>query len=237
MRSRQYAKESAGRAELARRTWRLRARPGSCGFSCQPGGDETEVVGKRAQLLVAAGGDPEIIFQAPAAAAGPVNSGFDGQNHSFADCTCARLMRVGRLVRAGAHTVTDGMRGLSGISAFGDAPADEAIEPREAGTIASEGAGFVEDFQQQIEQLVICRREFARTKILGEIVPVTIHTDPDLKQSGLVLLDWTIAGGSKSFYSLARPDKSESARHFDFAFVTDAHAVHEAFEERAYFAL
>src|SRR5438132_10334005 len=209
MRSRQYAKESAARGELARRIWRLRARPGSCGFSCQLGGDEPEVVGKRAQLLVAAGGDPEIIFQAQAAAAGPVNSGFDGQNHSFADCTCARLMRVGRLVRAGAHAVTDGMRGLSGISAFGDAAADEAIELREAGAIASEGAGFVEDLQQQIEQLVICGCEFSRAKVLGEIVPVTIHTDPDLKQSWLVLLDGAIAGGSKSLYSLARPDESE----------------------------
>src|SRR5438552_11428377 len=147
MRSRQYAKESAGRAELARRTWRLRARPGSCGFSCQPGGDETEVVGERAQLLVAAGGDPEIIFQAQAAAAGPVNSGFDGQNHSFADCTCARLMGVGRLVGAGADAVTDGVRGLSWISAFGDAPADEAIEFGKAGAIAGEGASFVEDLQ------------------------------------------------------------------------------------------
>src|SRR5438094_6441344 len=155
MRSRQYAKEFVGRAELARLTWRLRARPGSCRFPCQPGGDETEVVGERAQLLVAAGGDPEIIFQAQAAAAGPVNSGFDGENHSFADCTCARLMRVGRLVSARTNAVADGMRRLSGISAFGDTPAHEAIEFGKAGAVTREGAGFVEDFQQQVEQLVI----------------------------------------------------------------------------------
>ena len=52
-----------------------------------------------------------------------------------------------------------------------------------------------------------------------------------------MLLDWAIAGGSKGFYSLARPNESESARHFDFAFVADADAVHETFKERAYFAL
>src|SRR5439155_25851230 len=118
----------------------------SCRFTCERGGDEAEVVGERAELLVAAGGDPEIIFQAQAAAAGPVNSGFDGENHSFADCTCARLMGVGRLVRARTHAVTDGMRRLSGISALGDTPADEAIEFGKTGAIAGERSGFVEDF-------------------------------------------------------------------------------------------
>ena len=50
----------------------------TCHSACQP-----EIIRIAAQFLVSLIGDQEIIFQAEAAAARPINSGFDGQHHIF----------------------------------------------------------------------------------------------------------------------------------------------------------
>ena len=134
------------------------------------------------------------------------------------------------------YAVTDGMRRLSRVSTFGDALPDEAVEFRKRRAVAGEARRLVENFEQQIEELVVLLRELARADVLGQIVPVAVNADPYLKQRGLVLLDGAVAGGGESRNALARPDQREGARHLHLAFVADAAGVDEAFEHRRHVA-
>ncbi len=119
---------------------------------------QTEIVWVGTEFFVAGFCEEEVVFETQASAAGPVNSGFDRQNHVLAHRAGSGLMCIGKFVSAGAHAVADRMRGLSGVSAFGDACANQAIEIGEAGTVARESDTFVEHFKKQVEQLVVLGR-------------------------------------------------------------------------------
>src|ERR1700756_4346392 len=77
---------------------------------------QTKVVRVPAKLLAAALGHKKIVFQAQAAAAFPVHTGFDGQNHAGTHGTGSGLMGIRRLVRARAHAVSNRMRWLARIT-------------------------------------------------------------------------------------------------------------------------
>ena len=114
-------------------------------------------------------------------------------------------MRVGPLVGAGTDAVADGVGGLSGVSTFGDAGANELVEFGEAGTVSREGNGAAENLKQKVEQLVILRLQFAGAGILGEIGPIAVGADPDFEERWLVFLNRAIAGGGERGNSLAGP--------------------------------
>ena len=100
-------------------------------MSCQP-----KIIRIAAQFFVAVIRNKEIVFQPQATAARPINSWFDGQHHPFLDRAFAGLMRVGELMGARSHAVTDGVRRLAGISALGNAGANQTIEVWKVGAIA-----------------------------------------------------------------------------------------------------
>src|SRR5215470_12924636 len=130
-----------------------------------------EIIGIRAQLFAAAIGDPKIVFEAQPTATWPVNARLDSENHSFANCARARLMRIGWLVRAGANSVTDGVRWLAGVSPFCNSGANQVIQLGKACSVLCKAYGFVENLQQQVEQTVVLGRQLARAQILREVRP------------------------------------------------------------------
>src|SRR6266478_4961461 len=118
----------------------------------------TKVVRIGAKLLTTVGGHQEIVFEAQAPATFPVNAGFDGPDHAGLHRSGRCLMRVWRLMRAGAHAVSDGMRGLPGITGGVDSFANDAVDIGHRSAVAHGSDGIVEDFQQLIQELVVSGR-------------------------------------------------------------------------------
>src|SRR5579859_7724244 len=116
-------------------------------FRCSMVVGQAKIVWIGAKLFVAAAGDVEVVFQAQAAAAGPVDSGLDSQHHAFFHRTRARLVRVRGLMRPRSNPMTDGMGGLSGIAAFRNTSSDQAVQLRETGAIPREHYRLVEHLQ------------------------------------------------------------------------------------------
>src|SRR5271166_3167018 len=106
---------------------------------------QTKIVRVGAHFVVAGFGDEKVILQPQASAAGPVNAGFNGQHHSFSHCSGSRLVRVGPFVGTGADAVADGVGRLSGVSAFGDAGANQLVEFGKAGALARKTNGIIEN--------------------------------------------------------------------------------------------
>src|SRR5229473_4053367 len=128
---------------------------------------QPKIIRIRAKLLIPRIGDPKIVFQPQATATWPVDPRFNRQNHSFANRPRPGLMRIRRLVGTSPNTVTDRMRRLTGIAAFGNPGSRQAIQFRKARAIHGMRHSFVENFQQEIEQAVILRRQVTGTNILG----------------------------------------------------------------------
>src|SRR5258708_3695753 len=143
--------------------------PGAVKYSSRLAGGtrQPKIIRIRAKLLIPRIGDPEIVFQPQAAATWPVDPWLNRQNHSLANRSCPGLMRVRRLVGTSPNTVTDRMRRLTGVTPLCNPRARQAIQVWKARAILGVGHGFVENFQQEIEQAVILRRQVAGTNILG----------------------------------------------------------------------
>src|SRR6202035_4260152 len=99
----------------------------------------------------------------------------------------------------------NGMRRLSGISTFGNAGANQTIKFGEISPIARKSNRFIENVQQQIQQLVIIGCKFAGARVLGEVSPITIDANPNFEQSGLIVLNGPVSGRSECGNPLARP--------------------------------
>ena len=56
-----------------------------------------------------------------------------------------------------------------------------ASENVEVSAIAGKRNRLIENAEQQIQQLVILKREFARTRVLGEVCPITVHANPNFQ--------------------------------------------------------
>src|SRR6266852_182762 len=128
---------------------------------------QPKIIRIRAKLLIPRVRNPKVVFQPQTTATWPVNPRLNRQNHSLANRSCSGLMRVRRLVGTSPNTVTDRMRRLTGIAAFGNPGSRQAIQFRKARAILRKGSRFVENFQQEIEQAVILRRQVTGTNILG----------------------------------------------------------------------
>ena len=100
---------------------------------------QTEIVWISTEFFVASFCDQEVVFEAQSASTGPVNAWLDRQHHFLPHGAGSRLVRIRQLVRARAHAVADRMRGLSGISAFSDARANQTIKIGKARSVAREG--------------------------------------------------------------------------------------------------
>jgi phenylacetate-coenzyme A ligase PaaK-like adenylate-forming protein len=81
------------------------------------GGDDP--VRERGELFRTVRGDEEVVLDAQAAALRPVDPRLDRQHHALADLAAGGLVRVGRLVRAGADAVADRVRRLAGVAGGG----------------------------------------------------------------------------------------------------------------------
>src|SRR5580765_638612 len=158
---------------------------------------QAKIVRVSAHLFVAPVRYKKIIFKTKPAAAGPINSGLDRQYHPSLYCPRPRLMRVGRFMCPCSYSVTDRMRGLPGVSAFGNAGANQLVEIGEARPSARESDAFVKNFEKKIEQLVVFARQFTGTGVLRKVGPIAVGTHPYLEQRRLVFLDGTVAGGGK----------------------------------------
>ena len=130
----------------------------------------------------------QLSFDAQAAAALPVDPRLDREHHSLADRARAGLVRVGRLVRAGADAVRDGMRRLTGVAGLGDAGANEPVELGQVGPVAAVSHRAVVHAEQLLLELDVARVELARAQVLRVVAPVAVGADPDLEQGRLVLL-------------------------------------------------
>src|SRR5216684_2346788 len=128
---------------------------------------QPKIIRIRAKLLIPRVRNPKVVFQPQTTATWPVNPRLNRQNHSLANRSCSGLMRVRRLVGTSPNTVTDRMRRLTGIAAFGNPGSRQAIQFRKARAIHGMRHSFVENFQQEIEQAVILRRQVTGTNILG----------------------------------------------------------------------
>ncbi len=74
-------------------------------------------------------------------------------------------MCVRRLVGACSYAVADRMRRLTWVTTLGNSRSGQAIQFRKARAILRAGRGFVENFQQDIEQAVILSGKLAGTNI------------------------------------------------------------------------
>ena len=83
-------------------------------------------------------GDEEVVLDAEAAAALDIASWLDCKNHAGGDLAAARLVRVRRLVRAGADAVADRVRRLAREAHRVDPGADPPVELGEARARARE---------------------------------------------------------------------------------------------------
>src|SRR6266852_9640121 len=128
---------------------------------------QPKIIRIRAKLLIPRVRNPKVVFQPQTTATWPVNPRLNRQNHSLANRSCSGLMRVRRLVGARSNTVTDRMRRLTVIAAFSNPGSRQAIQFRKARAILGVRHGLIENFQQEIEQAVILRRQVAGTNILG----------------------------------------------------------------------
>src|SRR5260370_12462722 len=194
-----------------------------------------KIVRIRAKLLIPRIPHPKIVFQPQAAATWPVNPRLNRQNHSFANRPRPGLMRIRRLVGTSSNTVTDRMRRLTGITALGNPGSRQAIQFRKARAILGMRHGFVENFQQEIEQAMIFSCQLSRTHILGQVCPIAIHADPDFQQGRFVFLNRAVSCGCKSRNSLSRPHEREGTSHFGFSLVANTQCMDKPFLHRADF--
>src|SRR5438067_2028790 len=89
----------------------------------------------------------------------------------------SRHVTLRRLVRASANAVADRVRWLPWIPAFGDARANELVQLRQRRAGTRKRNRLVEDAEQQVRKLVVLRREFAGTNVLGEVRPIAVGAD------------------------------------------------------------
>ena len=128
------------------------------------------------------------------------------------DLAAAGLVRVRRLVRAGADAVADRVatagrgsrprrcpRGHGGRARRGSRPG------------AAERDRVVVDGGELVEQLLVARRERAGAEVLRVVGPVAVGADPDLEQRRLVLDDRVGGGRRERLDARARPDEREAA--------------------------
>src|SRR5258708_2802856 len=89
---------------------------------------QTEIVRVATKFFVAVFGDQKIIFQSQSSAALPINAGLNCQHHSLFYGAGASLVSVGPFVCPRSNSVADRMGGLSRISTFGNARANQFVE-------------------------------------------------------------------------------------------------------------
>src|SRR2546422_2377846 len=126
---------------------------------------QPKIIRIRAELLIPRIRDPKIVFQPQATATRPVNPRLNRQDHSLANRSRPGLMCVRRLVGARSYAVADRMRRLTWVTTVGNSRSGQAIQFRKARAILGAGRGFVENFQQDIEQAVILSGKLAGTNI------------------------------------------------------------------------
>ena len=184
---------------------------------------QAKIVGVGAQFLVAVLGDQEIVLQAQAAAARPINSRLDGQHHILASSCRARPD-----ARMGARGRAPRRHGRRDATAARDIRLRRfALRIRRSSSarwraVAGAARCLVEIFSATGREAGGIRREFARTKVLGQVGPIAVSADPNFHQRRLMLLDRAVAGGGEGCDPLARPDQREGPRHLHLALVADA---------------
>src|SRR4051812_33972766 len=94
--------------------------------------DLHDAVGEGRELLRSIGADQEVVLEPQAAATFPVDPGLDREHHAFADLAATRLVRVRRLVRAGADPVANRVARLARVAGGADSLPDPAVELGEA---------------------------------------------------------------------------------------------------------
>src|SRR5438034_8621705 len=87
-----------------------------------------EVIGIGRQLLRSVVRDQEVVLEAEAAAAVPVDARLDREHHPRVDCAAACLVGVRRLMRTGPDAVGDRMRRLARVAGFCETVANEPVE-------------------------------------------------------------------------------------------------------------
>ena len=140
---------------------------------CRPGSGES--------FSGAAGGDQEVVLDAETAAALPVDAGLDREHHALADLAAAGLVRVGRLVGAGADAVADRMgdgdRGADRVQARAHAP----VELGQARSRPAERDRVVVDGDQRALELGVLRLQLPADEVLRVVGPVAVGAHPDLE--------------------------------------------------------
>src|SRR6185312_13727997 len=91
-----------------------------------------DAVGEGRQLLRPGRRDEEVVLDAQAATALPVDAGLDRQHHSLGKLAGAGLVGIGRLVRPGADTVAERVARLAGVADRSDCVASGAVELSQA---------------------------------------------------------------------------------------------------------
>jgi len=74
--------------------------------------------------------------------------------------------------------------GWDGCPGITSRSANKLVEFGEAGTMAREGNGVVENFQQKVEQFCDTRLQITWAGVFGEIRPIAVDTDPDFESVG-----------------------------------------------------
>src|SRR6267378_65665 len=197
----------------------------------------TKIVRIRAKLLTPLRRHQEIVFQAQASAALPVNPRFDGPHHTGLHCPRRQLMRVRRFVRARSDAMSNRMRRLPRISRGINSLPDEAINIAHRRAVMNGSNGIVENRQQLVEERVVSHGEQPGTKILRQVSPIAIRTYPNLNERGLIFNNRPRASRGERRNAWPRPHQSESASHLHFPFVADADGVNMPFDHGRNFAL
>src|SRR5712672_999493 len=197
----------------------------------------TKIVRIRAKLLTPLRRHQEIVFQAQASAALPVNSRFDGPHHTGLHCPRRQLMRIGRLVRPRSDAMSNRMRRLPRISRGINSLPDDAINIAHRRAIMNGSNGIVENRQQLVEERVVSHGEQPGTKILRQVSPIAIRTYPNLNERRLIFNNRARASRGERRNAWSRPHQSESACHFHFALVSNTDVVNVPFDHRRNFAL
>src|SRR6267378_4515452 len=197
----------------------------------------TKIVRIRAKLLTPVRRHQEIVFQAQASSALPVNSRFDSPHHARLHRSRPQLMRIGRLVRARSDAMSNRMRRLPRISRGINSLPDDAINIAHRRAIMNGSNGIVENRQQLVEERVVSHGEQPGAKIFRQVSPIAIRTYPNLNERGLIFDDWPITSRGKSRDARPGPHQSERASHFHFPFVANADGVDAPFDHGRNFAL
>src|SRR5712671_3691622 len=197
----------------------------------------TKIVRIRAKLLTPVRRHQEIVFQAQASAALPVNARFDSPHHTGLHCSWRQLMRIRRLVRARSDAMSNRMRRLPRISRGINSLPDDAINIAHRRAVMNGSNGIVENRQQLVEERVVSHGEQPGTKIFRQVSPIAIRAYPNLNERGLIFNNRARASRGERRNAWPGPHQSESARHLHFPFVANADRVNMPFDHRRDFAL